>query len=192
MPTITSTSVRTRSLIKAVCVSALLLGCPSQEPASPPPGASEEPPAAAPAPDLVPRISAGERFAVGGPVTIDFALRNRGSAAVNVLVWNTPLEGIQGEIFRVSRDGQALAYTGLQAKRGDPMLEEYRRIEPGAELAASVDLATAYDLAAAGDYEVSLETNLADVAPAAAALPRARDSHEGVELHAGPIRFRVE
>jgi hypothetical protein len=194
MQTTTSTSPRIRSFAAALaCAAVLATGCPEREAEAPPPAPAPEPAAAGGgAADLVARISARDRYAAGEPVAIDFALENRGPAAVSVLVWNTPLEGVTSEMFRVTRGGEPVPYSGPVTKRGDPGAEEYRRIEPGQEATASVALGEGWDVGVAGEYEVTLETRLADVAPADAALPRPRDAHTGVDLRAGPLRFTVE
>lgn len=188
MQTAMSTTAKSRfrelaGLCGAAAAAAVMSACPGPEaPDTSRPGA----------PELAARISARERYPVGAPVPIDFALANRGREPVWVLIWDTPLEGMQNEMFRVTRDGQSLDYVGILVKRGDPGPEEYRRIEPGGELSATVDLAQGYELAAPGAYEVTLDTQLADVAVDPAGLPRARDLHEGRDLRAGPVRFRID
>ena len=64
------------------------------------------------------------------PVNLRFELRNQSDRPLYVLIWYTPLEGVAGEIFQVTRNGEELQYQGVLAKRGDPSREEYITIEP--------------------------------------------------------------
>jgi peptidyl-Lys metalloendopeptidase len=82
----------------------------------------------------------------GAAVNLTFALTNHSPERLYVITWYTPLERILGEIFRVERDGQTIAYEGPLVMRGDPLPEDCVLLEPGASVSAGVDLATVYDL----------------------------------------------
>jgi hypothetical protein len=90
----------------------------------------------------------------GEAVRVTFTLANHSPERLYVLTWYTPLEGMFGEIFRVTRDGQAIPYEGPLVERGDPLPENYVLIEPEASVSADVDLATAYDFSRAGEYTI--------------------------------------
>jgi hypothetical protein len=132
-----------------------------------------------------------EIYPVGEPVNLWFELHNQTDHPLYVLIWYTPLEGMAGEIFRVTRNGQELRYQGVLAKRGDPSREEYVAIEPGGATSAQVDLRTGYDLSMPGSYQVQLTTGLRDVADDASLVPRKRDEHQPQSLSCNTVRFNI-
>jgi len=136
-------------------------------------------------------LTAQPSYKVSGPVQVGFTLENLSAEPLWVLVWNTPLEGLWGNAFRVSRDGTELRYRGPMVKRGDPGADDYRRIEPGKPLTAEVDLAKAYDLSAPGEYRVEFVGRLHDVARVGEPVPRKRDEHRPVEVAANAVTFRM-
>ncbi|HXU47302.1 MAG TPA: protease [Thermoanaerobaculia bacterium] len=136
------------------------------------------------------RLEAAASYAPDEPVKLRFALENAGSSPVSVLVWNTPLEGLAGDAFHVTRDGAVVPYTGRMVKRGDPSAEAYRRIEPGQAATAEVDLATAYDLSSPGAYRVEWNGRIHDVAGPGDRVPRPRDQHRGLDVSGNAVTFR--
>jgi len=136
-------------------------------------------------------LTAQPSYKVGGPVQVGFTLENLSAGPVWVLVWNTPLEGLWGNAFRVTHEGTELRYRGPMVKRGDPGADDYRRIEPGKSLAAEVDLAKAYDLSAPGEYRVEFTGPLHDVAQKGETVPRRRDEHRPLEVPCNAVTFRM-
>jgi peptidyl-Lys metalloendopeptidase len=132
-----------------------------------------------------------ETYPVGEPVNLRFELHNPTDRPLYVLIWYTPLEGITGDIFQVTRDGEELPYQGMLAKRGDPTLEEYIAIEPGEATSAEVDLRMGYDLSAPGSYQVQFTTGLQDVTDDVSLIPRKRDDHRPQSLSCDPVSFRI-
>jgi len=109
-------------------------------------------PSVSPESELRATLEAPASLASGEVVTVKFTLTNNTAERLYVLKWFTPLEGLAGKIFRVERDGEAIPYGGILAKRGAPLPDEYILIDPGTPVSAEVDLATAYDFSRAGDY----------------------------------------
>ncbi len=137
------------------------------------------------------RLEAEERYVIGEPVNLSFSLHNRADRTLYVLTWYTPLEGLAGEIFRVTREGLEVPYRGVLAKRGDPSREEYAAIEPGAALTEVVDLREGYDLSQAGRYQLEFTSRLMDVTDDAASIPRAQDDHRPQELACNVVSFEI-
>jgi hypothetical protein len=108
-----------------------------------------------------------------------------------VLTWYTPLEGIAGDIFQVTRDGEKLPYQGMLAKRGDPAREEYIAIKPGEATSAEVDLRMGYDLSTPGSYQVQFTAGLQDVSDDASPIPRKRDDHRPQSQSCNTVSFRI-
>ena len=132
-----------------------------------------------------------ETYPVGEPVNLRFELHNQTDRPLYVLTWYTPLEGIAGEIFQVTRDGEKLLYQGMLAKRGDPTREEYIAIEPGEVASAEVDLRVGYDLSTPGSYQVQFAAGLQDVTDDASLIPRKRDDHRPQSLSCNTVDFSI-
>jgi len=100
------------------------------------------------------RLETPASLPVGDPLEVRFFLANETDGDLYVLNWFTPLEGLGGDIFRVTRDGQRVHYQGPQASRGDPTPEAYTLIAAGGTVSAEVDLSLAYDFSRAGNYTI--------------------------------------
>jgi len=136
-------------------------------------------------------IEMDETYPVGEPVNLRFELHNHTDHPLYVLIWYTPLEGIAGEIFQVTRNGEKLLYQGMLAKRGDPSREEYIAIEPGEVTSGKVDLRMGYDLSTPGSYQVQFTTGLRDVTDDALLVPRKRDDQRPQPLSCLTASFRI-
>jgi heat shock protein HslJ len=136
-------------------------------------------------------LDVDETYLVGEPVNLAFALGSRTDRTLYVLTWYTPLEGMAGDILQVTRDGTALPYQGMLAKRGDPTREEYVAIEPGEAASAIVDLRMGYDLSAPGSYRVQFTAGLQDATDNASLIPRKRDDHRPQAVTCNTVRFSI-
>ena len=136
-------------------------------------------------------IVAEETFLSGEPVNILFRLTNQDNRMLYILEWYTPLEGIAGEIFRVTRDGEEIAYTGRLMKRGDPVLEEYTTLEPGESVSTQVDLAGCYDMTPEAQYRVEFTSRLFDITDDRSSIPRKRSEHRMQELPCNSAIFEI-
>jgi len=153
--------------------------------------AQETPTSTPPVLSLSCTLVAEETYPAGEPVVLWFALHNQTDHPLYVLTWYTPLEGMAGEILQVMRDGQALPYQGMLAKRGDPTRDDYVAIEPGEITSAQVDLRTGYDLSAPGSYQVQFTAGLQDVTDDGSLLPRKREDHQPQPLSCNTARFSI-
>lgn len=112
-------------------------------------------------PNLVSRLAAvSARVSPTDPATVRFTLTNSGTESALVLKWQTPLFGIEADLFRVEFDGEPATYTGKLVKRAAPQAEDYLEILPGETYAVDVDLAQVYDLSVAGDYAIRFRSRL--------------------------------
>ena len=136
------------------------------------------------------RLSAEKTVPTGRPVMVRFTLRNPGPKPVSVLIWQTPLEGLLGNLFDVRGPDGAVPYSGPMVKRGDPDADEYVRIEGGAEVSDEVDVTAAYDLSRPGRYTVAFRGRLFDVTTPAS-VPRRRDLHQAVPVACPPLEIAV-
>ena len=128
----------------------------------------------------------------GEVVRLQFTLTNHSPERLYVLDWYTPLEGIFGEIFRVARDGQPIAYEGPLVMRGNPLPENYVLLEPGASVSAEVDLATVYDFSQAGEYTIEfLSPRISHVARTEADLAQTVDDLGPVRMPSNRVTIRI-
>jgi hypothetical protein len=77
---------------------------------------------------------------VGKPIILGFALENLTDEDFWVLIWYTPLEGLEGKIFRVTCSGKEVLYEGPMVKRSDPVRDDYLHLGPKGSASAKVDL----------------------------------------------------
>jgi|GEM_PF-1292404 len=126
------------------------------------------------------------------PVLLTFTLLNHARYPLYVLEWYTPLEGIAGEIFRVTRDGQVLPYEGILAMRGDPGPENYVLLPPGGSVTATVDLVHSYALTEPGTYAVTfLSPRISDVARSEAEMAQTVDELGPVSIVSNTVTVTV-
>jgi hypothetical protein len=90
----------------------------------------------------------------GEPIMVYFLLENHTQQGLYLLKWYTPLEGIAGDIFEVTRDGQTIPYQGPLASRAAPTPDSYVFVEPDKGVTAEVDIAEAYDFSQLGTYTI--------------------------------------
>ena len=103
---------------------------------------------------LAARLEVPEHLATGEKVNLKFVLKNVSETPLYILRWYTPIEGIAGEIFRVTRDGQTVPYRGIVAYRNPPTADEYIWLNPGESVSAVVNLGEAYDFSKTGEYRI--------------------------------------
>jgi hypothetical protein len=128
----------------------------------------------------------------GEAVPVTFTLTNHSPEKLYVLTWYTPLEGLFGEIFRMARDGQPIAYEGPLVMRGDPLPENYVSLEPGASVSAEVDLATAYDFSQAGEYTIEfVSPRISHVAKTESEFATSVDDLGPVEIPCNALRLTI-
>lgn len=113
--------------------------------------------------DLRASIDMKSFVAQGERALVRFTLTNDSAADVYILQWQTPLRGIEHEIFDVRLNGEPVPYVGPHIKFGPPRPEHYLRIPAGEARSIRVDLGRTYDLSRTGEYTVQYKVNLQDV-----------------------------
>lgn len=93
-------------------------------------------------------------------VVVRFTLTNQGSETARVLTWQTPLRGVDSDLFAVGLNGERVAYTGRLFKRGIPTAKDYINLAPGKSVSVKVELSAVYDLSMPGEYTVQYQGNL--------------------------------
>lgn len=132
------------------------------------------------------------RLEAQAPTSVRFELANGSASPLQVLMWNTPLEGWKGTVLRVTRNGEELPYQGPMLKRGDPQSDAYVEIPADGRVDATVDLADVYDVSRPGTYKVEVDGDLIDVTTEATEMiPRPRDRHQSLPLDCEAVTFEV-
>jgi peptidyl-Lys metalloendopeptidase len=97
-------------------------------------------------------LSPSTAKADAGTGKVRYTISNHGTTDLLVLAWETPLRGIDADLFEVRASGRPVEYLGREFKRGLPQAEDYIEIKAGASLSVDIDLSAHYDMRAAGDY----------------------------------------
>ena len=110
---------------------------------------------AAPRNDLDVRVSAATPVLRGDvDVVVTVTVTNTARHPVHVLSWQLPSDEPEGALFKITRDGEAVRYTGALVKRMAPQAGDHVRLDPGASLSYEVELSAAYDLSRSGRYTI--------------------------------------
>ncbi|TDM05967.1 MAG: peptidase M35 [Ideonella sp. MAG2] len=88
-------------------------------------------------------------------VSIDVAVSNRCGHAVKVLRWQLPSDEVEGRLFQIERDGQAVTYLGPVFKRAKPTAADHVILAAGSTTHYTVELTGSYDLSQNGQYSIS-------------------------------------
>ncbi len=117
------------------------------------------------------------QLAADEAVILAVSLTNHGRKAARVLKWYTAVDGIDEDLFKVSRDGQSLAYLGAHFKRPAPEAGDYLVLKPGQTVTHLAELSDVYDFAQTGEYSVQFNVeSLTLFDPAAAHRQNMRDA----------------
>lgn len=121
---------------------------------------------------------------------LTFTLRNAGRQAVQVLVWQTPLEGVRNPMLTIKRDAAEIEYRGIMVKRSAPGADSYVVLKPGERRKAKIDLLAGWDVSAPGTYTVEYTGELLDVIDGDGPAPRASGEMQSVTLSCPAVTFK--
>jgi peptidyl-Lys metalloendopeptidase len=96
-------------------------------------------------------------------IALTFELTNLGADSVSVLRWQMPAADLEADLLIVERDGVAVPYEGMLAKRPAPSAEDYVEILPGETFSVTFDPSAAYDMTVRGEYTIRYRGRLTDV-----------------------------
>jgi hypothetical protein len=133
-----------------------------------------------------------ESLLAGEDVNLKFALTNLSDRPLYLLKWYTPLEGIGGEIFKITRDGQAVPYEGILAYRSFPTSEAYILLDPGDTISAVVDLGASFDFSQPGTYQIGfISPQISHIAASEDGMAKSEDDLGPVQILSNPIILEV-
>jgi hypothetical protein len=126
----------------------------------------------------------------GAAVPLKFELFNHGRRALNVLMWNTPMEaGFFAPYLSISGPDGVLEYGGAMMKRGSPERADYTRLKPGGTLMKTVNLAEIYQFNRGGRYKIKFVGKLFDVTTEK--IPRPLEQHVAITIDCPDMAFDV-
>jgi peptidyl-Lys metalloendopeptidase len=96
-------------------------------------------------------------------LTLKYTISNTSDRSINILKWNTPLEGINADIFNVLSKNEPVIYIGKTIKRGKPQPEDYATLKPKEVISGEINLGEAYYISNSGDYSIELNTMVLDI-----------------------------
>jgi hypothetical protein len=141
---------------------------------------------------LTAELSAPETLPLCEPVEVEFTITNTGDRTLYLLNWYTPLEGVLGNIFKVTFQGQELSYQGPIVMRAAPLPEQYVRFEAGASETAVVDLSQVYDFTESGEYTITYRSPLiSDVTFDESGFAETVDELGPVQIKSSPITVEI-
>jgi len=100
------------------------------------------------------QLSAADTFSDDQRVTIRLTFKNTSNEDLYLLAYETPLRGIERDLFVVELDGERMPYTGIVAFRAGPTKQDWIQLAPGTEISEVIDISGAYDTRRSGTYTV--------------------------------------
>lgn len=90
-----------------------------------------------------------------GEDKVEVTITNTSRKTLRIPKWQLPTMASEFDLFRLSRDGQPVEYTGRLVKRAVPTAGEFEIIRPGRSVRAVVALGQSYDMRKPGIYTVT-------------------------------------
>jgi peptidyl-Lys metalloendopeptidase len=88
-------------------------------------------------------------------VLVSVTMTNVSSRTVRLLKWNTPVDGLKEDLFKVTADGVQAEYNGRHYKWAAPQATDYLQLAPGESVSSKVDLSAIYDFSKTANYDIS-------------------------------------
>jgi peptidyl-Lys metalloendopeptidase len=88
-------------------------------------------------------------------VLVNVSITNPNKNTIRILRWYTPFDGVKEDLFFVTVNGKAVAYTGADYKRPAPTDKDYIMLKSGETLETTIDLAGFYDFSESGYYQIT-------------------------------------
>ncbi len=134
-----------------------------------------------------------EHLPLGEKINLKFTLKNNSDTPLYILNWYTPLEGIGGEIFRVTYNGQPIPYKGILAYRAPPTKDVYVLLNPGESVSADVDLAPSYEFDQAGVYKIEfISPRISHIAHTEAEMASTMEELGPIEIPSNTVSFELD
>lgn len=104
------------------------------------------------------RISILEKsFKSSEGIRIQVIFTNTGDQPAKILLWLTPIQGVEHSLFQVSKNNEPVLYTGKLVKRSAPTEDDYLTLNAGESVSSEVDLKMYYNISDPGAYKVKYD-----------------------------------
>ncbi|WP_316753713.1 M35 family metallo-endopeptidase [Pedobacter gandavensis] len=129
-----------------------------------------------------------------------FEIKNISNQVVQILKWNTPLEGIISPCLIVKSGNKVIPYDGMMVKRGKPGKEDFMTLEPDQSVSNRIDLSRAYDLKGHENIKVNFDPKAFSYFPdrsltraleEAVAATHPLDTYKTFQLSIKPATFKI-
>ena len=120
-------------------------------------------------------------------------ITNDSARVLMVPRWLVPGERLDSNLFDVRRDGMAVEYLGILAKRGAPSRSDFVALAPGRSLTGRTELTRHYDISDGGEYTVAFRGDLLDGVQASELMlaSQAIESETLAFYRDAPLRDRI-
>jgi peptidyl-Lys metalloendopeptidase len=104
--------------------------------------------------DIVVTLQEASAKGEAGAGKVLYTITNTSAAPLHILNWETPLNGVSGDLFSVALGGQPVRYVGRLVKRKPATDKDYITLKPNESRAIEVDLSAYYEMYRGGQYVV--------------------------------------
>ncbi|TQV86355.1 hypothetical protein [Aliikangiella coralliicola] len=109
-------------------------------------------------------LTAESTQAINDGIWVTFKLRLKHDCPVKLLPWQTPLEGILGDLFFIKDEkGSPISYKGPSLKRREPDITDFLEVDPDQPLINNFDLAPSYALERGKNYSITMKYSLINI-----------------------------
>jgi peptidyl-Lys metalloendopeptidase len=126
-----------------------------------------------------------------GSGTMAFTVTNESASPLHLLRWQTPLDGVESDLFDVTANGDPVDYAGRLVKRPAPQSTDYIELKAGESRTVEVDLSAYYDMRKGGQYIVEYRRDAATLVREADRAARA-DVAATLSLESRPVTLWVD
>lgn len=104
-------------------------------------------------------------FKANERIKMKFVMKNESNTPIRVLIWGTPLEGLNSNLFDITGpDGEKVPYLGKIVSRPAPdPAKDYITIQPGKSIEKEIDINDAYHIEKDGTYSLSHNFKMLDL-----------------------------
>lgn len=131
-------------------------------------------------------------LSAGEDVRVTVTLTNVTKDTVRLLKWQTPVDGIEADLFVVTVDGEPVEYQGRLYKRAPPQASDYLSLAAGESVSYTVDLAAAYDFSRTGNYSLRYGADVQGLTGEDEGVSALRSDSLNVFIEGRPFREPVE
>ncbi len=110
------------------------------------------------------QLSANPEQLLREGIWVDFSVQSNNTTSLMLLPWQTPLEGVWGDLFLIKDSNNLLVeYQGPVMKRPAPSIDDFVTLPAGESLHNRVELSKFYSLSKNQQYKVSVKLKMVNI-----------------------------